>query len=275
MKTSNSESPEKITHKDLMNVFWRSFPFEISWNYARQMHMGFAYSMAPIIKKLYKKKEDRAKALQRHMEFFNITPYFSTLVMGIVIAMEERNASESDFDTSSINNIKASLMGPLSGIGDSIFLGTWRVISAGIGISLAKNGNCLGAILFLLIYNIPTIIVRYFGLFEGYKLGTSFLNKIAESGLMEKVTKMTGIIGLMTIGSMIGTMVIVKTPLKFGVGNSATSVQQTLDSIMPCLLPVIVTSLIYWLLGKKLKTTTILIIIIIFSIIAAFFGLLK
>ena len=42
--------------------------------------------MTPIIEKLYKTKEDRVEALQRHMEFFNITVYFSTLVLGIVTA---------------------------------------------------------------------------------------------------------------------------------------------------------------------------------------------
>ena len=50
------------------------------------------------------------------MEFFNITVYFSTLVLGIVTAMEERRAKDPNFDTSSINNVKASLMGPLSGM---------------------------------------------------------------------------------------------------------------------------------------------------------------
>ena len=65
--------------------------------------------------------------------------------------MEEKRAKDPNFDTSSINNVKASLMGPLSGIGDSIFLGTLRIIAAGIGASLCMNGNPFGAILFLLL----------------------------------------------------------------------------------------------------------------------------
>ena len=42
-----------------------------------------------------------------------------------------------DFDSSSINAVKAALMGPLSGIGDSLLLGTLRVLAVGIGTSLA------------------------------------------------------------------------------------------------------------------------------------------
>ena len=90
MKTSNetrTENTSVITRKDLRKIFWKSLPFEISWNYVRQDHMGFAYSMTPVIEKLYQTKEERAEALQRHMEFFNITVYFSTLVLGIVTAL--------------------------------------------------------------------------------------------------------------------------------------------------------------------------------------------
>lgn len=277
MKTSyemKETTNSVITKKDLRKVFWKSMPFEISWNYVRQDHLGFAYSMTPIIEKLYKTKEERAEALERHTEFFNITVYFSTLVLGIATAMEEKRASDPDFDTASINNIKASLMGPLSGIGDSIFLGTLRIIAAGIGASLCMNGNPFGAILFLLLYNIPALLVRYFGMMKGYELGTSLLEKLQKSGLMAKVTNLTGIVGLMTIGSMIATMVSVKVPLTFGSGEGVTELQGILDSIMPCLLPVCVTALIYWLLGKNIKTTWLLLGIIAVSILCAWLGIL-
>ena len=270
----NIEETAVITKKDLRKVFWKSLPFEISWNYVRQDHMGFAYSMTPILEKLYNTKEEKAEALKRHMEFFNITVYFSTLVLGIVTAMEERRAKDPDFDTASINNVKVSLIGPLSGIGDSIFLGTLRIITAGIGASLAMNGSILGAVVFLLLYNIPAFAVRYIGMMKGYQVGTDLLDKIQKSGLMDKVSKMTGILGLMTIGSMIATMVTVHVPLKFGSGDAVTTLQSILDSIMPCLLPVCVTSVIYWLLGKNLKTTSILLGIITVSILCAFFNIL-
>ena len=78
------------------------------------------------------------------------------------------------------------------------------------------NGNPFGAILFLLLYNIPAFAVRYIGMMKGYELGTTLLEKIQKSGMMDKVTNMTGIVGLMTIGSMIATMVSVKVPLTFG-----------------------------------------------------------
>ena len=95
------------------------------------------------------------------MEFFNTTPYISTAVFGISTAMEESNARNEDFDTSSINNVKVALMGPLAGIGDSMFWGTLRVIATGIGTSLAMQGSILGPLLFWLIFNVPAFAVRY------------------------------------------------------------------------------------------------------------------
>lgn len=109
---------------------------------------------------------------------------------------------------------------------------------------------------------------------KGYELGTSLLERLQKSGLMDKVTNMTGIVGLMTIGSMIAMMVNVKMPLTFGSGDGVTQLQGILDTIMPCLLPVCVTALIYWLLGKNVKTTWLLLGIIAVSIVCAAFGIL-
>ena len=85
----SSEDNAKVTKADLKRVFLRSMTFEGSWDYERQMYLANAFTLGPIIKKLYPSKEDRAEALERHLEFFNITPYLATLVCGIVVAMEE------------------------------------------------------------------------------------------------------------------------------------------------------------------------------------------
>lgn len=142
MKISNNleqSNDVKVTKNDLKKMFLRGLALEYSWNYERQQNMGYCYAMLPIIKKLYKKKEEQIEAVKRHMEFFNTTPYVSTLVLGISTAMEESNANNEDFDTSSISSVKASLMSPLAGIGDSLFWGTLRVIATGVGTSLSLS----------------------------------------------------------------------------------------------------------------------------------------
>lgn len=122
-------------------MFWRSFALQGAFNYERMQNLGYCYSMLPAIKKLYNKKENQAKAIERHLEIFNTTTVVVPAILGITAAMEEENANNPEFDESSISAVKTALMGPLAGIGDSLFWGTFRIIAAGVGVSLAKEGN--------------------------------------------------------------------------------------------------------------------------------------
>lgn len=265
-----------LSKKDLTRVFWRSFAMEWSWNYERQANLGYGFAMVPIIDKLYKDRpEEKAAALQRHLEFFNTTPHVSTLILGISSAMEEQNATQENFDTSSINNVKVGLMGPLAGIGDSLFWGTLRIIATGIGTSLALQGNVLGPILFFLIFNIPHVILRYICMMGGYKFGAGFLSKLQQNGLMEKVTYGASIVGLMSIGAMIATMVAVNIPFTYESNGASIVIGDILNSIMPGLLPLLFTAFIYWLVTKKkMKTTWILMLIIAIGILGSLTGIL-
>lgn len=208
------------------------------------------------------------------MEFFNITPHVSTFVGGITLAMEEMNANQEDFDESSINAVKAALMGPLSGIGDSLLLGTLRVLAVGIGTSLALKGSILGPILFLLIFNIPAFALRYICAMKGYELGATYLEKIQKSGMMQKFMLAAAILGVMVIGGMTNELVSVSTPLAIGSGDSATKIQSILDGIMPGMLALGVTGLYYKLLGKNVNVMWMIIGTAILGIICAQFGIL-
>lgn len=170
--------------------------------------------------------------------------------MGITAAMEEENANNTNFDEQSINAVKASLMGPLAGIGDSIFWGTLRIIAAGIGVSIAKDGSMFGPILFLLIYNIPNFLVRIFGLKLGYQVGVNSLERIQREGLMDKIMSVATIIGLSVVGGMVATMLSISTPLEFKISGAEIVVQDILDQILPNMLPLIFTFVIYRLIKK-------------------------
>lgn len=271
MKTSKEEL--KITKKDLNKVFWRSFQMEFSWNYERQMNMAYVYAMIPILKKLYTTKDQMANALKRHLEFFNTTPHIVTLILGINAAMEEENANDPDFDTSAIDSIKTSLMAPLAGIGDSFFWGTLRLIATGVGTSLAVQGNILGPILFLIIFNVPHLLFRYFATSWGYKLGTGFLKKIQENGMMESLTLGASIIGLMVVGGMTATMIDVNIPLEIGSGENAVTVQSIFDDIVPRILSLVAFGGVFYMLKKEVKPLTILLSLAVIGILGSLIGI--
>lgn len=275
METTDDKA--KLTEKELKQIYVRSCQLDISWNYERQQHMGYSYALTPVIRKLYpgeENKEKRVAALKRGLEFMAITPQLSTLLMGINAAMEEENSNNPQFDGNSINAVKTSLMGPLAGIGDSLIPGTLRIIASGIAISFAANGSILGPLLFLLIFNIPAFIIRYFCLKWGYGFGSTFIEKIAESGIMNKISYYAGIIGLMVIGGMVCQQVALDLPIMVGSGDFAEPLTNYLDQIMPCLIQLGLFGGMYWILGKKVKTTTILMVLIVVCCAICFvFGL--
>ena len=267
---------QQLTKKDLMKVFWRSFTHEWTWNYEKQGNLGYGFAMIPVIEKLYKDKpEEKKAALQRHLEFFNTNAQVVTLILGISSAMEEQNAATEDFDTASISSVKAGLMGPLAGIGDSLFWGTVRIIATGIGASLSIQGNIMGPILFFLIFNIPCVITRYTCMMGGYKFGAGFLAKVQQNGLLENVTNGAGIVGLMSIGAMIANMVVVNIPFTYESNGASIILSDILNSIMPGLLPLAFTGFIFWLVTKKkIKTTRLLMFIVILGILGSLTGVL-
>lgn len=244
---------EPITKKDLRKMFWYSIPFYSGWSMERQAASGCVFTMMPLLKKLYKDQPEKLKeSLVRNNELYAINDQFHEFVAGVLISMEEQNAKTDGFDTSAISNVKVALMGPLAGVGDSFFLGTLRVIAISIGASLMAKGNPLGILMFLLVWNVPCFLVKYFGTFLGYRLGVNFITKAAESGIMQKIMEAAGMLGMMAIGAMSVTSVHTNFALAIGSGEGATTIQTVLDSIMPACASIGLTWGMYALLRKKI-----------------------
>lgn len=264
-----------FSKQDIRKMCFRSLTGGFSVNWDRLVHKTFTFMIAPFLKKIYADDKDAyIQSLKRNMEFFNITPQFHSFMGGLTIAMEEQNAKNKNFDTSTINSVKAALMGPLSGIGDSVFPGTLRIIAAGIGISLAMQGNILGPILYALIYCIPSYYVRFAGGQLGYRLGVEFLDKVQQSGLMDKIMTAASILGCIVIGGMVSAMVATNFAISFGSGESVMTLQNALDSIIPGIAGAGITWLFYWLLGKKVSTVVLLLGTIVVCVLLTGLGIM-
>lgn len=167
-------------------------------------------------------------------------------------------------------------MGPLSGIGDSFFWGILRVVAAGIGISLASTGSPLGAIVFLLLYNIPAFIIHYYALYGGYSVGANFIERMYESGGMKILTKVSSILGLMMMGSMTASNVKFQTILQVSVKGSkeAMKIQTYLDQLFIGIVPLAVTLVSFWLIrNKKVNVNWVMLGIMILGIILGMCGI--
>ena len=235
---------------------------------------GWLYSIQPALNRYYAgDAKKHAEAMKRHTTWYNITQNVGTFAMGLVASMERENAQHDDFDTESIDGIKVSLMGPMPGIGDAIFWGVLRVIAAGIGINLAMSGSPLGAIMFLLIYNIPSVLCRYFMTYLGFQMGTSFISQLYEGGLMKLITKATSTVGLVMIGAMTAANVNFNTILSIPVQDADPIMVQTyLDSIFKGIVPLSLTLLCLWMLKKNVNVNWILLGVMVLALALGLVG---
>lgn len=270
---------ENLTTEDkkmLRSVFWRSWTMNASRTGATQYHaVGVIYTLLPVINRFYKTKEEQAEAITRHTTWFNATMHINNFIMGLVASMEKRNSEDPTFDVSSITAVKASLMGPISGIGDSFFWGILRVIAAGIGISIANTGSFLGAIVFLLLYNIPAFFIHYYALYSGYSVGANFIQRMYESGGMKILTKCSSMLGLMMMGSMTASNVKFKTILEVSVKGSdqVMKIQDYLNQLFIGIVPLTVTFLAFWMLKKKVNVNVVMLSIMVLGILLGLLGI--
>ena len=272
-------SEAKITKKDLMKVYGRHLgSFGFNYNAAKQMNTGMSYCLYPIIKKLYPKKEDRIKAMERENEYYLSQLTCSSLNVGIAAAMEEKNAKDPDFDENSINAVKAATMSPLAAIGDSLVQGTFRPLFAGIAITMVTASgytSVAGPILFFVIMLLLSLIPRYLGIFQGYKQGAKVVDLIQKTGIMDLVTRLAGVAGYILIGAFSFSMVSINIPFEFTSGETVINVQQTLNSLVPNCLSLVLIFVCYKLMTKKKVNPVVLMFgLLILGIVGVYVGFL-
>jgi PTS system mannose-specific IID component len=266
------EKYKLLTKNDVFQSWLRWLFFShANYNWERMQGTGFAHSMTPIIKKLYKTKEDISAALKRHLVFFNTQPDIGGVVHGITIAMEEERALGADISDDAINSVKTGLMGPMAGIGDTIQQGIVIPIALAIGMSLALQGNFLGPIVFAILVAAFVFGVGWWIWQQGYLQGRNAVTNILKSGALNRVITAAQVLGNFVLGALTVSFVSLSTKIKFTIGGTTFELQKVLDGLMPKMLPLLLVLLIWWLLEKKkVSPTKIMIGIIIIAVLGSY-----
>lgn len=248
---------KKLTNSDFFWAFMRSNLFQASWNMERMQGLGFCYGMVPFLKRLYEGDELKA-AIKRHLEFFNTQPFMAAPITGIAAALEEKKAQGADIPNSVISGLKVGMMGPLAGVGDPIFWGTFRPIIAALGASFAMGGSIIGPLLFFIVFNALRLAFRWYGLKYGYAKGTDIVKDLAGNQL-QKITEGASILGLFVMGALVNKWTSVDIPIVVSQVTNAqgevvtTTLQMVLDQLMPGLVPLLMTFACMSLLKRKVN----------------------
>ena len=270
---------KKLTKKTLTKSFH-------NWYYGNltcfsQEHMqtfGYLCSMLPVVEELYNKKEDKEKAMKTYTAFFNTEPQIGSVIVGMTAGLEEARANGEDVDDETINGLRAGLMGPLAGIGDSLVVGTVIPILLGVALGMSSGGSPLGAILHIIVRNLFAYFGMKFLYFKGYELGgkaVDFLVGPQGEALRESITMLGGIV----IGAVAATWVTVTTNFTLtaqGAKEPYLELQKTLDSVYPGFLTAAFIMLCWYLLAKKkmspIKVMLLLVVIAFVGVLIGFFN---
>ncbi|MCF0258311.1 MAG: PTS system mannose/fructose/sorbose family transporter subunit IID [Erysipelotrichaceae bacterium] len=268
---------KKISKKTLTKAFH-------NWYYGHltcfsQEHMqtfGYLCSMLPIIQELYEDKDDQARSMNTYTAFFNTEPQLGSVIVGITAGLEEARANGSeDIDDETINGLRAGLMGPIAGIGDSLVVGTVIPILLGIAMGMSTGGSPLGAIFYIIVWNLFAYFGMRFLFFKGYELGgkaIDFLVGPTGEALRDAITTLGGIV----IGAVAASWVSVKTAFTMtaaGADKPFLDLQATLDSVFPGLLTALFIVACWWLMAKKkMSPIKVMLLLVVIAFVGVFIG---
>ena len=258
-------------------MIWETW-VQTRYNYERMMGMACAHTFLPVVKYLY--PNDKAKQIDlmtREMEFFNVHPEFGSCILGLAISLEEEKAMGKDIPNEFITNIKTSLMGPLAGVGDTIWQGVLIPILLAfcIDITLSGSGNVWGAIAYAILMLVITYAFSYFNFMFGYRAGSSAIMDFLEKGLLNKLLKGASIMGCMVMGGLIVNYVNVKCGIVITTSGSTFALQESLfDAVLPNILPLGVTMGVYGLMQKKWTSVKIILAIVLVGIVGGLLNIL-
>ena len=271
---------KKISKKTLNSSFWRWWYGNLTcFSHEHMQTFGYMWSMLPIIKELYPTREEQSEKMTTYYPFFNTEPQIGSIVVGITAGLEEARANGAEgIDDEMINGIRAGLMGPLAGIGDSLIVGTYIPILLGIALGMSTGGSPLGAIFYIIVWNLFAYFGMKFLYFKGYELGgkaVDFLVGPQGEALRESITMLGGIV----IGAVAATWVSIKTSFTMtaaGATKPFLELQKTLDGVYPGFLTAAFVILCWYLLSKKkmspIKVMLLLVVVAFVGVVIGFFN---
>lgn len=263
---------KKALSKSFHNWYWGHLT---CFSQEHMQTFGYLHAMLPLCEELYDNEDDKAKAMNTYTAFFNTEPQLGSVIVGMTAGLEESRANgDESVDDETINGLRAGLMGPIAGIGDSLVVGTVIPILLGIAMGMSGGGSPLGAIFYIIVWN----LFAYFGMRylynTGYKLGgqaVSFLVGAQGEAIRDAVSTLGGFV----IGAVSATWVSVTTAFKLvnDAGETYLSLQSKLDEVFPGLLTAVVIILCWWLMAKKKRSPIqVMLILVVVALAGCFIG---
>ena len=159
--------PKKI----LIQTFFRSFLLQASWSFQGLQSLGFLFVLFPALEFFYQGDELQG-ACARYLEKFNTHPYMASPIIGMCLALEEKQVKEADISS---QDLKEMTMFPYAAMGDSLFWGGLKPLAAVLSVFLAVKGSLWAPVVFLVLFNVPHLGCRLGWFWQGYRQGLDMI----------------------------------------------------------------------------------------------------
>ena len=265
-KDTNEAYP--LDKKMLRSIALRSFLSGVSMNAETGESIGWAWAIAPALKKIHTNEEDLALSMGHNLEYVNTGGYLSTLAMGITLAMEQQKA-----DLETIRAVRTASGAVCESIGKSLFRFVLIPLTAACTVNTVSNGEPLGALIYFLVLTVLMCAMRFALIDYGYAKGIRAAEKLIRH--QDALKHASQILGLFTCGALIVSfsVQIYSGAAVFVNELSGLSLSAAAGGIFRGVIGAAVTYYVYRQLTEKNKSLAWCILIILLGcMIAAFFG---
>ena len=228
---------------------------QMSLAYDRAYVNGWTAGALPALQYLYEGRPEELKAaLKRTRDYWLCEQTFGSLVYGIYLSMEEKYANGADFDPEMIRTVKSSLMGPVSGMGDSIMGSTLRQICLLFFLAYALEGHAWAPLAFFCFYTF-VVCAPLFALFfnKGYELGRDAISKLLGSPWVKAITSAAAVMAMVIMGAMTCKYTSFALNYVYEWQGVQVALNDKIEAAVPGILVLGATFLYYYLVGKKVN----------------------
>jgi PTS system mannose-specific IID component len=177
----------------LARALLRLFAVQGSYNYERMLGVGVGVAEEPLLRDLADGKYGPAVARGAH--FFNAHPYLIGLAVGAAARAEHDGAPPDQ-----IERLREALCGPLGSVGDRLVWAGWLPFLSALAMTgVALGGGWIAVAVFLIVYNIGHVALRWWALQAGWTHGTR-VSVALHHPVLQKATTLMGSAMALAVG---------------------------------------------------------------------------
>jgi mannose/fructose/N-acetylgalactosamine-specific phosphotransferase system component IID len=94
-----------------------------------------------------------------------------------------------------------------------------------------------------------------------------------DTGVIANISEGAAALAMVMVGALVATLVSINVVWTIPSGQETLKVQETLDSIVPKLIPAAATMLLFWAVRKRISTTWLILAVFVLALVGVVLGL--